>query len=503
MKIFLHHKPDSYINDCCVVKPISTTWNDFGFKSRVRLELTIANIKVILQAYYTAYLHNEFVTLGSISPNNLDDNIPQYILLESVTEYETLKNRFPNQFNYILKELNDISFLRMQRNRYKNFNLLLQSEVFNKSFIRSNESFLAYLYGYTGLGSTLTLNSEKIVAKNPLINEEIIFKINNHNTEVNFLPFRHFILIGRNGSGKSQTLRKIALKYTSNNLFNAVICFSQFDKSNSFSNRIRNITHINLTKSKKNIEILHSMIRIRFEQYRFEDNNFDIFIDLIRNINFMKKLVLYKDKNTFLSLNELVEFNSGEQNTLEKLQEITTYNKFKIKEGLNFYDLSSGENFFINLIFNLLNITNQYKNNILFLFDEPESFLHPNFISIFSEIICYFTNRLYCTAITATHSIYLVKNSLQDNIAIFRKNDEKIEFEKPSFNTFGANLNSLSYFIFGFESPLEHEESAIKKIVELESNNKTSFLELIDKYGQFLSSETIDRIYMKLQNEKN
>ncbi|AVH14717.2 hypothetical protein CTZ23_10770 [Acinetobacter indicus] len=203
------------------------------------------------------------------------------------------------------------------------------------------------------------------------------------------------------------------------------------------------------------------------------------------------------------SLNELVEFNSGEQNTLEKLQEITTYNKFKIKEGLNFYDLSSGENFFINLIFNLLNITNQYKNNILFLFDEPESFLHPNFISIFSEIICYFTNRLYCTAITATHSIYLVKNSLQYNIAIFRKNDEKIEFEKPSFNTFGANLNSLSYFIFGFESPLEHEESAIKKIVELESNNKTSFLELIDKYGQFLSSETIDRIYMKLQNEKN
>ncbi len=217
----------------------------------------------------------------------------------------------------------------------------------------------------------------------------------------------------------------------------------------------------------------------------------------------MKKIVLYKDKSSYLSLKDLVEFNSGEQNTLEKIQEIASYNRFKIKNGSNFYDLSSGENFFINLIFNLLHITSQYKNNILFLFDEPESFLHPNFISIFSEIVCYFTNRLYCIAITATHSIYLVKNSLQENIVVFRKNDEKIELEKPSFNTFGANLNSLSYFIFGFESPLEHEESVIKKIVEIERYTQKSFIELIDKYGKILSSETIDRIYMKLQNEKS
>ncbi|MCQ1106566.1 hypothetical protein, partial [Acinetobacter baumannii] len=109
----------------------------------------------------------------------------------------------------------------------------------------------------------------------------------------------------------------------------------------------------------------------------------------------------------------------------------------------------------------------------------------------------------YCTAVTATHCIYLVKNSLQENIIIFRKNNEKMELEKPSFNTFGANLNSLSYFIFGFESPLEHENSVIEKIIEIENKRKSSFVELIDTYGQFLSSETIDRIYMKLQNEKD
>lgn len=503
MKVFLHHNPDSDIDDYCVVKSINTNWNDFGFKSKVRLELTISNKKVTLQAYYTAYLNNDFVTLSSVSQNNLEDHIPQYILLESVAEYETLKNNFPHEFDYILKNLNEISFLRMQRNRYRNFNLLLQSEIFNKSFIRSNESFLAYLYGYTGLGSILTLDTGEIAAKNPLTNEEIVFEVNNHNAEINFLPFRHFIMIGRNGSGKSQTLRKLALKYNSNNTFNAVVCFSQFDKSNSFSNRIKNISHINLTKSKKNIEILQSMIRIRFEQYRFEDTNFDILIDLIKNVNFMKKLVLYKDQNTYLSLNELIEFNSGEQNTLEKIQEIMTYTKFKIKQGSNFHDLSSGENFFINFIFNLIDITNQYKNNVLFLFDEPESFLHPNFISIFSEIVCYFTNRLYCTAITATHSIYLVKNSLQQNIVIFRSEGNDVKIERPSFNTFGSNLNSLSYFIFGFESPLEHEDSVIQKIIEIEKTNNISFTNLIDKYGKFLSSETIDRIYMKLKYEKD
>lgn len=505
MKIFFYDKPNSYAEDSCIVKPINTTWNDFGIQSKVKLELLVANKKIIFQAYHTAYINNNFVTLSSMTQEELEsDNIKQYILLESVAEYENLKNYFPDKFDSILKTLNDISFLRMKKNRDKNFNFLLQSDIFNKSFIRSNESFLAYLYGYTGLGSTLTLDVGEISSLNPLINKEVFFYINHEKSnDLNFLPFKHFIMIGRNGSGKSQTLRKLALKYKDKKVFNCVSCFSQSDKSNSFSKNIKNVNHVNLTKSKKNIEILHSIIRFRFDKNRFEDYDFDILIDLINNINFMKKIVLYKDKSSYLSLKDLVEFNSGEQNTLEKIQEIASYNRFKIKNGSNFYDLSSGENFFINLIFNLLHITSQYKNNILFLFDEPESFLHPNFISIFSEIVCYFTNRLYCIAITATHSIYLVKNSLQENIVVFRKNDEKIELEKPSFNTFGANLNSLSYFIFGFESPLEHEESVIKKIVEIERYTQKSFIELIDKYGKILSSETIDRIYMKLQNEKS
>ncbi|MDN8228392.1 MULTISPECIES: hypothetical protein [Acinetobacter calcoaceticus/baumannii complex] len=503
MKIFLHDKPDSSVDDYCIVKKINTTWNDFGFQSKVRLEISFSNKILTLQAYYTAYFDNEFVTLNSVNSQSLkDSNFYQYILLESTKEYKKLKDYFPDDFDNILKNINDISFLRMKKNRNKNFNLLLQSEIFNKSFIRSNESFGAYLYGYTSSDYNQNFNTKKVSAYNPLINKDFIFEIN-ENTTLNFLPFRHFIMIGRNGSGKSQSLRKLALKYRDRKEFNCVACFSQFDKTNSFSKKIKGIHHINLTKSKKNIEILHSIIRMKFDVNFYESYSFDILVDLINYVDFMKNIVIYKDKNSYLSLNELVEFNSGEQNTLEKIKEIASYNKFKIKKDCFFYDLSSGENFFINLVFNLIDIVNQYKNNILFLFDEPESFLHPNFISILSEIICYFTNRLYCTAVTATHCIYLVKNSLQENIIIFRKNNEKMELEKPSFNTFGANLNSLSYFIFGFESPLEHENSVIEKIIEIENKRKSSFVELIDTYGQFLSSETIDRIYMKLQNEKD
>ena len=99
------------------------------------------------------------------------------------------------------------------------------------------------------------------------------------------------------------------------------------------------------------------------------------------------------------------------------------------------------------------------------------------------------------------HEIYLVKNSIQQNIAIFRKNKTSIEIERPSFNTFGANLNSLSHFIFGFESPLEHEDRVIRQILELESEKNLSFEELINKYGKFLSSETLDRVYTRLSNE--
>jgi ABC-type cobalamin/Fe3+-siderophores transport system ATPase subunit len=506
MKVFLYNKPANEINhEFCLVEPINTNWNDFGIQAKVRLVLSLLGKEIVLQAYYAAFIENEFVTLSPKLKENTNDYFPikQYILLESVKEYDKLRHTFPDNFDQILKELNDLSYFRMQKNRNANFNHFLKSDIFNKSFIRANSSFQAYLYGFTGLISSLTINIKNISAKNPLTNEEIFFEINSDSETLNFLPFRHFTLIGRNGTGKSQTLRKFAHKYKNSNKFNCVISFSQFDKSNSFSKNIKNIKHINLTKSNKNLEILQSIIRIKLDDQNFEEESFEILIDLLKNIKFMQNIVLYKDKHNFLQLDKLFEFYSGEQSNLEKIQEIMTFTNLKIKNGVNFHNLSSGENYFINLILNLIDITNHYKSNILYLFDEPESFLHPNFISIISEIICYFTNRLYSIAITATHSIYLVKNSLQQNIAIFRNDENNLKIERPSFNTFGSNLNSLSYFIFGFESPLEHEESVIRKIIEIEQNSKISFQNLIDKYGKYLSAETIDRIFMKLLNEEN
>ncbi|ENV51956.1 hypothetical protein L292_0239 [Acinetobacter junii CIP 107470 = MTCC 11364] len=501
MDIFLHERPKIHTSEYCVIKSINSSWNDFGFKSKVQLEINILNQSLVLQAYYTFYSNQRYHTLASSKENTSLQETQYYILLASINEYKKLAKTFPSRFDEILKDLNDISFLRMQRKQPRQFHSLLQSEIFNKSFIRENDSFQAYLYGYKGTDLDLTTDITKIIAENPLMKKEIIFEINKNNSDFNFLPYRHFVLIGRNGTGKSQTLRKLTQKYSNRNDFSAVICFSQSDKSNSFSKRIKNIRHINLTKSKKNIEILQLMIRMKYGSASYESSNLEILVDLVKNVSFIENLVIYKDKSTYISLNELINFNSGEQKTLEKIQEIITYNQFKIKKESNFYELSSGENFFINLIFNLIDNVNQYKSNILFIFDEPESFLHPNFISIFSEIICYFTNRLYCTAVTATHSIYLVKNSIQQNIAIFRKNKTSIEIERPSFNTFGANLNSLSHFIFGFESPLEHEDRVIRQILELESEKNLSFEELINKYGKFLSSETLDRVYTRLSNE--
>lgn len=503
MEIFFHDRPQIHPNDYCIIKKVQTNWNDFGFKTRVELEINISDKTLIIKAYYAAYINNNFIGLNEINIDNLSPLSHQYILFESIEEYSRLKKYFPNEFKGILKDLNDISYLRLQKNRQPNFNLLLQSDIFNKSFIRSSQSFQAYLYGYTGLASNLTIDIKNISAKNPLINKDISFTVYSDSKDLDFLPFRHFILIGRNGTGKSQTLRKFALKYRNLDKFNCIVSFSQFDKSNSFSKQIENIKHINLTKSNKNLEILQSILRIKLETTNIEDNSFDILIDLIKKIKFMQKVVLYKDKNNFLQLDKVFEFYIGEQSNLEKIQEIMAFNNLKMKNGENFHNLSSGENYFINLIFNLIDITNQYKSNILYLFDEPESFLHPNFISIISEIVCHFTNRFYSIAVTATHSVYLVKNSLQQNISIFRNEENNLKIEQPSFNTFGANLNSLSFFIFGFESPLEHEEQVINKIIELENKKQNSFEFLIQKYGKYLSAETIDRIFMKLSNEEN
>ncbi|EBW3224712.1 hypothetical protein DPD17_26845, partial [Salmonella enterica subsp. enterica serovar Ago] len=125
---------------------------------------------------------------------------------------ELVENYGVEEANKILFAINDITLTvrDSESQRYKN--VALGTDIFNKSFIRNSESYFAYKnsssvlkglnYESVGLLSkNITLSSKEV--QHPILS----FNFDHHSE----LPKRVSILIGENGVGKSQLLRKIAL----------------------------------------------------------------------------------------------------------------------------------------------------------------------------------------------------------------------------------------------------------------------------------------------------
>jgi len=94
------------------------------------------------------------------------------------------------------------------------------------------------------------------------------------------------------------------------------------------------------------------------------------------------------------------------------------------------------------------------ENGSLLLFDEPETHLHPNFISQFVALLDGLLGQTGSAAILATHSVYFVREAVEDQVLVLRSDpDRVITAETPTLKTFGADVGAISYFVFGEDQP--------------------------------------------------
>jgi predicted ATPase len=123
------------------------------------------------------------------------------------------------------------------------------------------------------------------------------------------------------------------------------------------------------------------------------------------------------------------------------------------------YPLSSGELSFLKFAAQVsLNI----ENGSLLLLDEPETHLHPQFISRFVWLLDQLLAATGSSAIIATHSAYFVREVFREQVTVLRVDEENlVRTQTPVLRTFGADIGAISYFVFG-----EDEPSALAKEVE-------------------------------------
>lgn len=407
-----------------LVVPSSDSWNDFGHHTRVDYQIRMRSSKEVVEA-------SGFI--GFINPDakrNGKDLLQQLVLTEGKsTVAATADHRFftmlPDMEAYrrliqaldadyatqALTALNDLVALNEFVSTAAILDLAVQSEVFSLSFMRSSDSYFAY----KNAGALLRgLSNEQTGILSPAlaIRFQLPGRQNEHHLRFNFdhaadLPKRIAVVIGKNGVGKSQTLGRIARAALDGTaaltdgtedgrpLINRLLAFAPTNEAESvFPSNKRKRPRIwyqrysmnRSRRSRRNDYLSDLIVQIaRSTQTVASKSRWGIFTKALSAIAKADELHLpmRSPSDAYVPLSDLPL--ESEQRLLERFAAIDVKKEpTRVVDGMG-YPLSSGEISFLKFA---AQVSLHIENGSLLLMDEPETHLHPNFISRFVSLGC-------------------------------------------------------------------------------------------------------------------
>lgn len=129
----------------------------------------------------------------------------------------------------------------------------------------------------------------------------------------------------------------------------------------------------------------------------------------------------------------------------------------------------------------------------LLLLDEPETHLHPNFISDLMEMLHNLLASTGSIAVIATHSAYVVREVPRRRVNILTLQDRRISITTPRMQTFGASVDAVSQFVFGDTMFAHRYQRALEQWVETEGA-ALGLEKILERHGAELNRESLSYI---------
>jgi predicted ATPase len=277
---------------------------------------------------------------------------------------------------------------------------------------------------------------------------------------VNALPNRMILLIGRNGTGKTQLLSHLAHRLYGE------------EGVNSEGLAVNGAAHIigEVPIFSKIIAISYSA----FDQFpipagvkrRGRKTQFDYKYCGLRNAAgaidmselklMLDSAMLAIDKEDRADiLNPLVERLLGVDQALEFATDTRHRDEL-------FERLSAGQRFILAIIADIVGFIEMRS---ILLFDEPETHLHPGLMSTLIAILGEILNEFGSYAIVATHSPILLQQVPSRYVRVLRRTINRTTINRPNIETFGEDLAELTKHVFELSESEQDFHSVLDALV--------------------------------------
>lgn len=152
----------------------------------------------------------------------------------------------------------------------------------------------------------------------------------------------------------------------------------------------------------------------------------------------------------------------------EELDDIINCEKFENeKDWLDAIDakyeiFSSGQNTFLYLF---SSVVANIRYDSLLLFDEPETHLHPNAITLLMTAINRLLEEYQSYGIIVTHSPLIIKELFSRNVYVMKRMNNVSSVKRIGMESFGENLTNLTEEVFDNKDITPYYVKMLKNLV--------------------------------------
>jgi len=473
MKIYSSESPEKESKKFIYLK--KNDWDDYSYQSTFNLffyngskKIAIGEVKII-----DSTIEKGRVLVGD-GINELGGNYCS--LGQSKDYYRNLKKLEQEEYEHILKSINDCAYDE------KIYNLFKELDQFKSSAVRFSTAEQALNFGME------IFNRKDKTDEKPSHSFKFSTKLKGfhekHNLDFKFfkksekeIPSSINVIIGRNGTGKTQLLSDLAKTISGYGFKNKkeliksreekiegikpdfghviVISYSAFDSFDIPGNSEQEINELENSGHIHGYKYCGLRERIDGDQYRLKSTP-EITDDFIKSFKKIKE----QDKV---------------ENWFQCIEHVLTDPSFQSlhKENLikSFKKLSSGQKIILSI---LAGVYEHIEKNSLIILDEPETHLHPSLMSAFMHSLRDIIESHESYAIIATHSPVVLQETPSMFVQILGGSPNRPTARRLKLESFGEEISTLTEEVF----KVPYEEANFYKTLSLLSEKGYSILEI-------------------------